>query len=133
MHVQPAHRRAAAPASTLDTAPPWPSLVSPACFIRSPLQDKATLAITDDTRIRASLPTLQHLAKNGAKVVVTSHLVSSRRGGGGGGGGGGGACLAALLSAAFTWRAAGGPADATTRHQWPPSSAAAKPRREMMG
>lgn len=31
-------------------------------------------AITDDTRIRAAVPTLQHLAERGAKVVVMSHL-----------------------------------------------------------
>ena len=31
-------------------------------------------AITDDTRVRAAAPTLQHLAERGAKVVVMSHL-----------------------------------------------------------
>src|ERR671910_1967185 len=36
--------------------------------------DKATRAITDDGRIRASLPTLQALSDAGARVVVTAHL-----------------------------------------------------------
>ena len=30
--------------------------------------------ITDDTRVRAAAPTLQHLAQRGARVVVVSHL-----------------------------------------------------------
>jgi hypothetical protein len=37
--------------------------------------DKATGAITDDTRIRAAIPTLKYLLDNGAKVLLTSHLV----------------------------------------------------------
>jgi len=36
--------------------------------------DKATMAITDDTRIRAAIPTLKYLLDNGAKVLLTSHL-----------------------------------------------------------
>lgn len=48
-------------------------------FVRADLNvplDK-DLNITDDTRIRAAVPTLKHLLDNGAKVLLTSHLVSS--------------------------------------------------------
>lgn len=48
-------------------------------FVRADLNvplDKKTMAITDDTRIRAAVPTLKYLLDNGAKVLLTSHLVS---------------------------------------------------------
>ena len=37
-------------------------------------QDKATKAITDDSRIRAALPTIQYAMEKGAKVILASHL-----------------------------------------------------------
>ena len=37
-----------------------------------PLDDNQK--ITDDTRIRAAVPTIKHLISNGAKVILSSHL-----------------------------------------------------------
>jgi len=42
------------------------------CDVNVPLNDSQE--ITDDTRIRASIPTLEYLTERGAKVAVCSHL-----------------------------------------------------------
>lgn len=44
----------------------------PRLLLQVPLD--GDLNITDDTRIRAAVPTLKYLCENGAKVVLTSHL-----------------------------------------------------------
>jgi len=41
------------------------------CDLNVPLDGKT---ITDDTRIRASVPTIKYLMENGAKVLLSSHL-----------------------------------------------------------
>ena len=40
-----------------------------------PLDDNQN--ITDDTRVRAAIPTVKYLIGKGAKVILSSHLVSS--------------------------------------------------------
>ena len=36
--------------------------------------NKETLTVTDDTRIRAAIPTIQKVLKDGGSVVIMSHM-----------------------------------------------------------
>jgi phosphoglycerate kinase len=42
--------------------------------------DKTTFHITDDTRIRAALPTLKHILKSGGSIVLMSHFGRPKNG-----------------------------------------------------
>jgi phosphoglycerate kinase len=53
------------------------SLLFDRVFVRADLNvplDKKTNEITDDTRIRGSIPTIKYLTDHGAKVLLSSHL-----------------------------------------------------------
>jgi len=54
------------------------SIETPSLILQVPLD--GDLNISDDTRIRAAVPTLKYLCENGAKVVLTSHLGRPKNG-----------------------------------------------------
>ena len=59
---------------TLRPSSPLATHSRPLAITRTHARTGQDLAITDDTRIRGSVPTIQYLQSRGAKVLLTSHL-----------------------------------------------------------
>ena len=74
-----------------------------------PLDEKdGRMVITDETRILATLPTLEYLIENGAKVILASHLGRPK-----------GATVWARTSPTSPWCALPGCSGPTRRHRRP--------------
>jgi hypothetical protein len=78
--------------------------------------------ITDDTRIRAAVPTLKYLLDKGAKVLLTSHLVRGPRSWAAGS-----SCSHLQCLRAHSQRIGAGPPQVRSRGQVPPDPRGAPP------